>query len=47
MATAKNAIGLAPRITRSKNKRRSAPKPRRHSKALGPKDPMRGDRGRH
>lgn len=43
----KAAIGAAMFIAKTKSRRRSEPKPRRHSKKLGPKDSMKGDRGKH
>jgi hypothetical protein len=43
----KAAIGAAIHVSKSNHKRRSEPKPRRHSKKLGPKNHMKGDRGKH
>lgn len=46
MAKAKDGIGVRTFKT-TKNRRRSLPKRLRHSKSLGPKSDMRGDRGKH
>jgi hypothetical protein len=44
---AKAAIGANVSSYKPKrNRRRSLPKPLRHSKSLGPKSGMRGDRGK-
>lgn len=47
MATGKINIGASVGVVKSRPRRRSKPKARRHSKSLGPKDPMRRDRGSH
>lgn len=46
MASPKISIGANAFQTKTRNKRRNAPKPRRHSKSLGPKSGMRRDRGK-
>lgn len=47
MATSKINIGASLKLSKSRSKRRSLPKARRHSKSLGPKSPMKGDRGKY
>lgn len=44
---AKEAIGLKFNLFKTKSKRRSKPSHLRGSKKLGPKDPNRGNRGKH
>jgi hypothetical protein len=43
----KAAIGTTEKVVPKRNRRRSAPKPRRHSKSLGPKSDMKRDRGKY
>jgi hypothetical protein len=47
MVKSKEAIGLMNRLYQTKRRNRSKPLHLRGSKKLGPKDPNKGNRGKH